>query len=695
MVCMVCGSSLATLKLSTIKRHIRQKHPYSLHWSPREKEVISNSWDAHLGLGACGKAPAGGGCRRQRRGVRGGPVAPRRRRLAASRRAGGSRGLGARRLERRLKESLQNWFRAECLMDYDPRGNRLVCMACGRALPSLHLDDIRAHVLEMHPSSLGLSGPQRSALLQAWGDQPEALSELTQSSPDDDLVPQDLTRKSRDSAPAAGGPSSQDLSPPDVKEEAGWVPERPGPAEQEEEAEEGEGEGERAGIPVRPRRGRDHRRHYQERWRLEYLMELDGCRRGLVCMVCGGALASLKMSTIKRHIRQRHPGSTSLSGPVKALIAQEWSEKAAHLLALGLPSPESPSDPVAPSAASASEEGGGAEEAEPEEEWWGDGPPSPGAPSERPAEEEEDEDDGQEPGELAFPPLPLPPPPPPPPPPPRSREQRRNYQPRWRGEYLMDYDGSRRGLVCMVCGGALATLKVSTIKRHILQVHPFSMDFTPEERQTILEAYEEAALRCYGHEGFGPPAPAPRDGGAELKPGAELGLPRWPGWAGTGEALPLSLGDVLMCRHSLRCWCALAGGPGALGAGPAFLEKPKRLSNVHSERSRPRPRAQCCQNGVGRCPKSVLGLRAGRREVRKDAQAARPGRGPSSMRPRTPASAALSSRFAGCWVQIGILGLSEAPAADWSKAGGGTRAERRSPVSCASFPAQGTAHPCL
>uniref|UniRef100_A0A2K5HL10 SPIN-DOC-like zinc-finger domain-containing protein n=1 Tax=Colobus angolensis palliatus TaxID=336983 RepID=A0A2K5HL10_COLAP len=425
MVCMVCGSSLATLKLSTIKRHIRQKHPYSLHWSPREKEVISNSWDAHLGLGACGeaeglgvqgaeeeeeeeedeeegasvpacppkgpgKAPAGGGCRRQRRG---GPVAPRARRLrlSASRRAGGSRGLGARRLERRLKESLQNWFRAECLMDYDPRGNRLVCMACGRALPSLHLDDIRAHVLEVHPGSLGLSGPQRSALLQAWGGQPEALSELTQSPPGDDLAPQDLTGKSRDSASAAGAPTSQDLSPPDVKEEAGW-----------------------------------------------------------------------------------------------------------------------------PDTAAVSEEGGGDEEEEPEEEEeWGDVPLSPGAPLERPAEEEEDEEDGQEPGGLV-----LPPPPPPPPPPPRSREQRRNYQPRWRGEYLMDYDGSRRGLVCMVCGGALATLKVSTIKRHILQVHPFSMDFTPEERQTILEAYEEAALRCYGHEGFGPPAPAPRDGGADLKSGA-------------------------------------------------------------------------------------------------------------------------------------------------------------------------------
>lgn len=103
-------------------------------------------------------------------------------------------------------------------------------------------------------------------------------------------------------------------------------------------------------------------------------MELDGGRRGLVCMVCGGSLASLKMSTIKRHIRQRHPGSTRLSGPVKALIAQEWSEKATHLLALGLPCPESPKDPTAPSTAAASEEGGGDEEEEPEEEeeWWGE-----------------------------------------------------------------------------------------------------------------------------------------------------------------------------------------------------------------------------------------------------------------------------------------------------------------------------------
>lgn len=48
MICMVCGSSLATLKLSTIKRHIQQKHPYSLTWTPCEKEVIIGGWDAHL-----------------------------------------------------------------------------------------------------------------------------------------------------------------------------------------------------------------------------------------------------------------------------------------------------------------------------------------------------------------------------------------------------------------------------------------------------------------------------------------------------------------------------------------------------------------------------------------------------------------------------------------------------------------------
>ncbi|XP_038621275.1 uncharacterized protein C11orf95 homolog [Tachyglossus aculeatus] len=543
MVCMVCGSSLATLKLSTIKRHIRQKHPYSLYWSPRQKEIISSSWDAHLGLGAGGEGPGAGeeqgaeeeeeeeeeggtdppahllkssgnspapeGCWR-----RGGPSAPRAWRASAARWAGGGGGWGQS-LERQLKESLQSWFRAEFLMDYDPRGNRLVCMVCWQALPSLHLDDIRAHVLEVHPGTLGLTAPQRCALLRAWG----AWAEGPAGPPsDDDVAPQDLSSKASGLAPPSGGtPSPPEPSSLGADGELGWGV--GSPREKEEKEEKG------AWASPSMARGRDHRRYYQERWRLEYLMDYDGGRRGLVCMVCGGVLATLKVSTIKRHIHQRHPGSTQLSGPVKALIAREWSRQAPRLLGLG-PGPPflelsggAGGDPVA---AATTLQGDGEEEEEvvvkeeavvEEEEKWAD----PRLSSEEPAGEEEEEEQEEEEESLSLP-MRAPPPPPPQPLTPRSREQRRYYQPRWRSEYLMDYDGGRRGLVCMVCGGALATLKVSTIKRHILQVHPFSLEFSPQERQTILEAYEEAALRCYGQEGFRGPAqtPGPK---AEVKAG--------------------------------------------------------------------------------------------------------------------------------------------------------------------------------
>lgn len=81
-----------------------------------------------------------------------------------------------------------------------------------------------------------------------------------------------------------------------------------------------------------------------------------------------------------------------------------------------------------------------------------------------------------------------------------GKDQRRNYQARWRTEYLMDYDGRRHGLICMVCGATLATLKVSTIKRHIQQVHPASLAYGPEERQRALQAYGHTAA---------PPPPSP------------------------------------------------------------------------------------------------------------------------------------------------------------------------------------------
>lgn len=75
-----------------------------------------------------------------------------------------------------------------------------------------------------------------------------------------------------------------------------------------------------------------------------------------------------------------------------------------------------------------------------------------------------------------------------------GKDQRRNYQVRWRMEFLMDYDCRRHGLICMVCGATLATLKVSTIKRHIQQVHPHSLVYVPDERQQALLSYNQTAL---------------------------------------------------------------------------------------------------------------------------------------------------------------------------------------------------------
>lgn len=72
---------------------------------------------------------------------------------------------------------------------------------------------------------------------------------------------------------------------------------------------------------------------------------------------------------------------------------------------------------------------------------------------------------------------------------------------RWRLEYLMDYDCRRHGLICMVCGAALATLKVSTIKRHILQVHPDSLGYGPAERQEAMLSYNQTALRFVHSDG--------------------------------------------------------------------------------------------------------------------------------------------------------------------------------------------------
>ncbi|XP_069665528.1 zinc finger translocation-associated protein [Haliaeetus albicilla] len=171
MLCMVCGSALATLKLSTIKRHIRQKHPYSGAWGPREKQLVLRSWDSHLGLHAHPDGPpgAGGG------GGTGSPspTRPRRHRRRGCPRPPSPRGgktspsgLPVTRV-RPGGDSLRGWLRAELLLDLEAGGNRLRCLLCARALPSLHLGDIRRHALDAHPGTLRLGPGERGALLRA------------------------------------------------------------------------------------------------------------------------------------------------------------------------------------------------------------------------------------------------------------------------------------------------------------------------------------------------------------------------------------------------------------------------------------------------------------------------------------------------------------------------------------------------
>lgn len=79
-----------------------------------------------------------------------------------------SQGPSAQMLERYLNDSLHAWFRQEFLMEYQAEAGRLVCMVCSCPLPSLHLDHIKSHVLELHPDSLVYSAEEKHCILQSW-----------------------------------------------------------------------------------------------------------------------------------------------------------------------------------------------------------------------------------------------------------------------------------------------------------------------------------------------------------------------------------------------------------------------------------------------------------------------------------------------------------------------------------------------
>ncbi|XP_064181784.1 zinc finger translocation-associated protein [Anguilla rostrata] len=574
MVCMVCGSALATLKLSTIKRHIRQKHPDSLLWSAADKDVIRSGWESHLGpeggrwrpsCAAGGGAGGGAGpgqyqvlhCARRSTAKPAVPATPKRQPslvggggvTAASPCASpcASPGGSARTLERYLNDSLHAWFRQEFLMEYEAGRGRLLCMVCGSQLPSLHLDHIKRHVLDVHPNSLVYSAEEKHCILQTWAQRQE-YNPLRSSTPvkSEPWTEDGGTRTD-------GFLTAEPQNPGTVK---GRGPGR------------GTGAQNRGPRPHGPSRGRSPRAPLPQRWRLEYLVARGPGGRGLCCVVCSEPLPVGRVSSFRQHTLERHPEAAGLSRQERQELADAWDREATPPLHLPHPPPPPPpggevlqtqeeATPNAPATLAVAARGGRT------------GPPH--GTAERNAGDGTEEGGGGGGGVAAregatagrhghYP----------------GKDQRRNYQARWRMEYLMDYDCRRHGLVCMVCGSALATLKVSTIKRHIRQVHPDSLAYGAAERQLVVLIYNQTALRfvhsdgCFataadhGHAGH------PDDAAAAPSP-APAGL--FPTWgAGTPPPTP---------RHPLPS--------GSKSAGLSRLERRALADAWDREAARPPP----------------------------------------------------------------------------------------------------------
>ncbi|XP_040887260.1 uncharacterized protein C11orf95-like isoform X4 [Toxotes jaculatrix] len=488
MICMVCGSSLATLKLSTIKRHIRQKHPDSLLWSAADKEVIRSGWESHLSLGGGHRSyssAAGPSPQEEEEQLDSGqhaaaelqdPVTPQeqpQQPLSLSPRSEEVEapqaqqeeeeeqdlpGPSARTLERYLNDSLHAWFRQEFLMEYEAEAGRLLCMVCGGELPSLHLDHIKSHVLDTHPNSLVYSSEEKHCILQAWAQSHEESENSIQSEPSTkeggvDLFAQDVEaiHIKTDLYPESDGTLSQDTCL--IGEDGGvGVPQQ-------------------GSQPLRQPRKRRLRGGDPWRLRLDYLVAYGPQGQDTFCMVCSQVLHETKVSSFRRHIQECHPETTTLSRQEREAMAAAWTKdyssdgmqiQDAEInpseATTGETNEDASPDVRTPGKMVKKEEGGvsgrkgkGVRESS-----------SAAAPSRH----------GHYPG----------------------KDQRRNYQVRWRMDYLMDYDCRRHGLICIVCGATLATLKVSTIKRHIQQVHPHSLDYSPEEKQQALLSYNQTAL---------------------------------------------------------------------------------------------------------------------------------------------------------------------------------------------------------
>ncbi|XP_072277542.1 zinc finger translocation-associated protein isoform X2 [Pyxicephalus adspersus] len=337
-------------------------------------------------------------------------------------------------------------WRSDYLMDYNGLRGSVVCMYCCSSLTVLKDSSIKRHILQKHPHTSNFSVEQRAAVISDWENKLAEVKKLILNQNKEGIV--------------IGDPvvSSQKVSEGDAMEEEEQEPSWAGALS------EGKGASwEFAFGRVQGSAPKDPRKYQHDRWKLEFLMDYTPTKDGLICMVCGVTLINPKISTVKMHIQQKHPDTIYLSDQEKAVVIEEWEQRLiSGKIGLGH---QSGGDEICieiKEDASASEDNKSSETAS--------------APCTK----------------IVLPTIPkaskpaaaLPPP---------CNSAKRSYQVRWRTEFMMDYDCRRQGLICMVCGGTLATLKVSTIKRHIVQVHPYSVNFAPEDRQKILEAYSEMA----------------------------------------------------------------------------------------------------------------------------------------------------------------------------------------------------------
>ncbi|KAF3836755.1 hypothetical protein F7725_004219 [Dissostichus mawsoni] len=500
MICMVCGSSLATLKLSTIKRHIRQKHPDSLLWSSADKEVIRSGWESHLSLGGGQRAfssAAGPSPEEEEEQLDSDqhsaeplePLTPQEQPQQPPSLSPGSDegeapppqeeeqeeeeeegeeqdgpGPSAQTLERYLNDSLHAWFRQEFLMEYEAEAGRLLCMVCGGELPSLHLDHIKSHVLDTHPHSLVFSSEEKHCILQAWAQaHVRNLNQIRAGHQRGgvELFAQEVgaLQLHTDLYPEGDGTLTQDTCL--IGEDGGVGAPQQGPPP--------------------PRQPRKRRLRMGDPWRLrlDYLVAYGPPGRGTYCMVCSQVLQEIKVSSFRRHIQECHPETTTLSRGDREAMAAAWTKdypsEGSHVQ--NETDEDSPPDVRTHGKVIKKEEGVSAAKSKPREEGAA-GPP---------------------PRHSHYP----------------GKDQRRNYQVRWRRDFLMDYDCRRHGLTCMVCGATLATLKVSTIKRHVQQVHPHSLFYSAQERQQALLSYSQTAPSfthsedCCSPQDHGPTQPAP------------------------------------------------------------------------------------------------------------------------------------------------------------------------------------------